>query len=222
MVTWAVSAIPADSETRIERKAGLRCSPCLIQLTDKRQGGREIEMRHGIIAVGLKAAAQPNTRFGVGALPKFGEADKQTPDIDACIAGRETERLLYMGFSFPAPTEKKLRSPDVRVRAGQIPIQRQRPLAFGDALSRAVRKRLHKAQDEMSQGMVRCQGQRLCDGRLGGSETFYPIVAQKVGDNRKIDPRCAYQRLNISRFECQGPFIEAARLCHVFGCSAHV
>ena len=55
-----------------------------------------------------------------------------------------------MGFGFPAPTEIKLRNPDVRVRLGQIPIQRQRPLAFGDALSRAVRKDLHKAQDEMS------------------------------------------------------------------------
>ena len=48
-----------------------------------------------------------------------------------------------MGFGFLAPTEKKLRNPDVRVRPGQIPIQRQRPLAFGDALSRAVRINLH-------------------------------------------------------------------------------
>src|SRR6516225_7445007 len=95
MAAWGVSAIAADSETRIERKARLRCSPCLIQLTDERQGSREIEMRHGIIAVGLKAPAQPNKRFGVAALPKFGKTDKQTPDVDGCIAGRETERLLH-------------------------------------------------------------------------------------------------------------------------------
>ena len=45
---------------------------------------------------------------------------------------------------------------------------------------------------------------------------FYPIVGQIDGANRKINTRCADQRLNISRFEGQGPFKEAARLCHVF------
>jgi hypothetical protein len=69
MVAWGVRAMAADAETRIERKARLHCCPCLIQLTDERQGGREIEMRTGVISVGLKAAAQPNNRFGVGALP---------------------------------------------------------------------------------------------------------------------------------------------------------
>ena len=110
----------ADSETRIERKARLHCSPCLIQLTDERQGGREIEMRTGVISVGLKAPAQPNNRFGVGALPKFGETDKHGPDIDECIAGREAEGVLDMSFRFRAPTQIKLRNPDARVRAGQI------------------------------------------------------------------------------------------------------
>src|SRR6516165_7016473 len=45
-------------------------------------GGREIEMPYGIVLVSLKAPAQPNNRFGVCALPEFGLADKQTPDID--------------------------------------------------------------------------------------------------------------------------------------------
>src|SRR5215472_12507639 len=103
MFAWGVSAIPADSETRIERKARLRRSPCLIQLTDERQGSREVEMRTGVISVGLKAPAQPSNRFGVGALPKFGDADKRSPDIDECIAGREAEGVLHMSFRFPAP-----------------------------------------------------------------------------------------------------------------------
>src|SRR3974390_3854723 len=89
-VAWGVHAIAADTETRIERKAGLRCCPCLNQLTDERQGGREVEMRTGAISVSLNAPAHPNKCFGVGALPKFGETDKQTPNIDECIAGGET------------------------------------------------------------------------------------------------------------------------------------
>src|SRR6516225_2722338 len=110
-ITWGVSAMPADSETRIEREARLHCSPCLIQLTDERQGGREIEMRTGVISVGLKAPVQPNNRFGVGALPKLGETDKHSPDIDECIAGREAEGVLHKNFRFPALPQIKLRNP---------------------------------------------------------------------------------------------------------------
>ena len=106
MVARGVSAIAADTETRIERKARLRCSPCLIQLPDVRQDSRQIEMRSGVISVGFKAPAQPNNRFGVGAVPKFGDTDIQSPDIDGVIAGREAERLLDMGFGFPAPTQE--------------------------------------------------------------------------------------------------------------------
>src|SRR5215475_9610857 len=120
MIAWGVSAIAADTEIRIERKARLRYSPCIVQLTDLRQDSRKSEMRKGVISVGFKASAQPNKRFGVGALPKFGLTGKQTPDIDVGITGRDAERLLYMGFGFPTPTEKKLRSPDVAVRRGQI------------------------------------------------------------------------------------------------------
>jgi hypothetical protein len=32
-------------------------------------------MRAAVISVGLKAPAPPNDRFGVGALPRFGETD---------------------------------------------------------------------------------------------------------------------------------------------------
>jgi hypothetical protein len=35
----------------------------------------------------------------------------------------------------------------------------------------------------MGYGMVRCQGQRLRDGRLGCGEMLYPIVGKKIGAN---------------------------------------
>jgi hypothetical protein len=56
IVAWGVRAKAADSETRIERKARLRCSPRLIQLIEVRQDSRQIEMRN-VISVGLKAPA---------------------------------------------------------------------------------------------------------------------------------------------------------------------
>ena len=46
--------------------------------------------------------------------------------------------------------------------AGQIAIQRQRLLAFSDALSRAFRKHLDEAQKaRVRQRMVRCEGQHF-------------------------------------------------------------
>jgi hypothetical protein len=65
-------------------------------------------------------------------------------------AGREAEGVLDMSFRCRAPTQIKLRNPDAPVCHGQIPIQRQCPLAFCDALSRAVRENFHEAHDVMS------------------------------------------------------------------------
>ena len=62
------------------------------------------------------------------------------------IAGREAERLVDVGLGFPAATEKKLRPADENVSVGQISIQRQRLLTFGDALGRAVCMDLDDAQ----------------------------------------------------------------------------
>ena len=65
--------------------------------------------------------------------------------------------------------------------------------------------------------MGRFQGQRHCDSRLGCGEMLYPIAGKKGGANCKINERCADQRLNVSRFERQGPFKEAARPCQILG-----
>jgi hypothetical protein len=72
----------------------------------------------------------------------------------------------------------------------------------------------------MSEGMVRCQGQRLCGGGLCRSKMFYPIVGQIAGANCSINQRYAGQRLNISRLERQGPVKKAACLRQLFRGSA--
>src|SRR4030095_6360764 len=48
IVAWGTSAIPADSETRIERKARLRCSACLVQLAGQRQKTPEEQTPQGV------------------------------------------------------------------------------------------------------------------------------------------------------------------------------
>ena len=67
-----------------------------------------MEMRDGIISVGLDAAAQPCDRFRVGTELQLGDADDQHPPEGTDIAGREAERLVDMGLGFRAATKKKL------------------------------------------------------------------------------------------------------------------
>ena len=60
-----------------------------------------------------------------------------------------------MGFSFFRMTNKNLGETDVPVSNGQIRIQRQRPLEFGDALLRTVGLVQDAAHDLVGQGVIR-------------------------------------------------------------------
>ena len=82
---------------------------------------------------------QPSDRFGVGTELQLGDAGEHDPPERESIARRETECLSDMGLGFRAATNNTCQA-DETVRDGQISVQRQRPLAFGDALSRSVRK----------------------------------------------------------------------------------
>ena len=103
-------------------------------------------MRGGKISVDLDATAQPSDRFLVGMSCNLAMPTNIIQLVSEDIARREAKRLVDMGLGLLAATEKIFGKTDERVRAGQISIQRQRLLAFGDALSRAVRKNLDDAQ----------------------------------------------------------------------------
>src|SRR5215471_7363574 len=59
MVASRAGAIAADRETRMKLKARPCCSACLTQLTKVRQCSGKIEVRYGIISVGLDGPSQP-------------------------------------------------------------------------------------------------------------------------------------------------------------------
>jgi hypothetical protein len=123
-------------------------------------------MPKSISSVGLDASAQPSERFRIGALPQLGDTGIHHPQVYGDIARREAERLRDMGFRLYASADDIFGSTDGRVCAGQISIQRQSALALSNALSNSVRKDLDEAQDAISLGMVRRQGQSFERGRL--------------------------------------------------------
>ena len=77
------------------------------------------------------------------------------------IARREAKRLVYMTFRFSATAQKHLADTDKCVRVRQIPVQRQRPLAFSNALLRALRNNLDYAQYRVGESVLWDQGQDL-------------------------------------------------------------
>src|SRR6266478_646167 len=97
-------------------------------------------MRDGIIPVCVEAPAHPDDCFGIGTELRLGKADPYHPSRSLGVARRKAECLVDMRFGFCASTKKILGEADMSMSPGQIAIQRQRLLAFSDALSYAVRK----------------------------------------------------------------------------------
>ena len=88
-----------------------------------------------------------------------------------------------MGLGFRAATEKKLGPTDASVRLGQISVQRQRLLAFGDAFGRTVCKDVDDAQSQVGHGKVRGNRQSLGRGRFRRRKSRRPVVGEKTAPN---------------------------------------
>src|ERR1700733_11908536 len=63
--------------------------------------------------------------------------------------------------------------------AGEISIQRQRMLAFGDTLSRALRKNVEESQVHMAAGMVRDRRQGLVNFASAAANTVMQSATNK-------------------------------------------
>ena len=120
-------------------KPGSNTSPActaalrLVGLAEMGEHRAEQEMPDGLIAVGLEAAAHPGGGFRVGIELELGEAENPHPAEGEDVARRQPQRLLDMA-SVSAARPRILAETDPGVRVGQVPIQRRRPFAFGNAL----------------------------------------------------------------------------------------
>ena len=110
-----------------------------------RQGGGKTEMRKRKIPVGLDGRRNHATASSSRPSRQLGDARMRHPDYRRGVARTEAERTLYMSLGFLAATDKILGVTDLCVSEGKISIQRQGPLAFGDALGCAVGKDLDEA-----------------------------------------------------------------------------
>ena len=92
------------------------------------------------------------------------------PRIGRHIARAQAKRLVDVSLGFLGATGKDLAKSDEGMRVGEIAIQRQRMLAFGDALDGALRQDLDVAEKRMAAGVVRERRQSSGQLRFGGRE----------------------------------------------------
>ena len=114
-------------------------------------------MAHWIVAVGLDGSPQPNDRLLIPAEVDLGDADKGQPKERPCIARTEPKSLLDVGLGLLCVTDIRFVHADRCVREGQIPIERQGPLAFGDCLMGPVGDAEDNAQTQVREGVFRSQ-----------------------------------------------------------------
>ncbi len=195
----------------------LRGGPRLVQRAELRQGGGEMEMREGIIAVGLDASAQPSDRFGIGAELQLGEADEHHPPEGKDIARREAKRLVDMGLGFRAATQKILGQTDQPCASARL---RSSANACSHSAMPWAARFVRIWTTPNSKWARACCGARdralikaaSAAARCAARSSVIEAAAAIASTCRRAD-----HRLDISGIERQGTFEKAARLRHVFG-----
>ena len=94
----------ADREGRIERQSSRNRGPRLVQPTELREGGSEMEMRDRNISVGLDRTTQPPTASSSLPRRSLAKAGDHHPGIGKVIARTEAQRFKDMAFGFLGAT----------------------------------------------------------------------------------------------------------------------
>ena len=169
-----------DGEGRVEGEAGLDGGTRLVQSAKLRQGGGQVKIRYRIISVGLDRPPTPRDRLLPTAEVELRQAHVCHPNVSRRVAWTEALGLGNVSLGFFGAAEEYLTQSDQGMGAGKISIQRQRILAFGDALRRALGEYLDKSQCHMAARMVGDQRQRLCRLRFSRSEDGHGIGHESI------------------------------------------
>ncbi len=90
-------------------------------------------MPGGKISVGLNRAAQFSDRFFIPGKKDFHRAVEGPPKIDGGIARAQPQRILDVTRSLFGAANKILGQSDICMGSGEIPVQRERSIKFGNA-----------------------------------------------------------------------------------------
>ena len=124
-----------DGEGRVERKTGLDVGTRLVNSAKLGKGEAQLEIWMRVISVGLDRPSKPRDRLLIGAEMVLRHARASLPRIGHRIARAEPQGLSDVSVCFISATDENLAQSDRGVGRGEISIEFQRMLTFGDALA---------------------------------------------------------------------------------------
>ena len=151
----------------------------------------------GIIPIGFDRSPTPQDGLLAIAQVIFRDADLGQPHVGRRIARAQAERLVNVSLGFLGATGKDLAKSDEGMSVGEIAIQRQRVLAFGDALERALRQDLNIPEKRMAAGVVRERRQSFRQLRFGGGEGRRRVGDKRISAVGDVGRRRSNERVDI-------------------------
>ncbi len=134
------------------------------------------------------------------------------PDISHRIARTEPQGLDNVSLGFFGATDENLTKSDRGMGAGEISIQRQRMLTFGDALRRALGEYVDKSQVQMAARMVRDRRQGFGQLRFGRREGRHGIGHKGICALDRVRARRSNERVDIVGIGGERAIEKASRL----------
>jgi hypothetical protein len=169
-----------------------------------------------MVPVGLDGPPKPCDRLIPATEVVFRSARVAHPNITKCITRAETQWIENVNFRFFSSPNVYLTQPNKSVALGKISIQRQRVLAFGDALRGALREYLNEPQVKMRARMVWDHGQCFDQFRFGGCKLPRGIGDKDISAGGHVCPRWPNERFNVVGVDGQGLVEKIACLRNIF------
>ena len=206
-----------DGEGRVERETGLDRGMRLVQSAKLREGCAQHKMWLGIIPVCLYRPPKARCRVLPAAEVEPRHARDSHPEVSQRIARTEAQGLGNVSIRFFGATNKDLTSSDNGMGLGEISIQRQSVLAFGDALRSAPGEYVDNSQQQMCARMIWNRRQGFGQLRFGPFERRLGTAYKQKCALDRIRASRSNKRVNIVGTGRQRTIEEAARLRHIVG-----
>jgi hypothetical protein len=139
-----------------------------------------------------------------------------------CIARTEAQGLGNVSLCFFGAAYKNLSQPNSKMGVGEISIQLQRVLTFGDALCGALGQYVDKSQQPMAARMVRDRRQGSGQLSLGRRERRRAIVHKEMCAFNYVRCRRSNERVDIVGIGNERAIAKAARLRQIVRGSAFI
>ena len=152
-------------------------------------------MREREISVGFDRVAQQSNGLFVLAEKELHGPCKTPPEIGGRIARAQPKRILDVTCSLFATANKILSQSDIRVGGGEIPVERERTLKFGNALRSAIREYLDDSQTQVRPCVLGRDRQSLIYLRAGEPAVYQRRPNDRI-DIAGIERQSALEKLS--------------------------